>query len=260
MPTKRKLVASDDGVAISLEAMANAAGNAGDASAPRPPPGEPVNDPPRDPVPIPDPDPDQEDEPDLPDEDDPDVPDEDEPTDETDAEVDELLARDDSFHFAEPPTHPAPAAARGTVRYEARIQILDAWQYPGGLKDAPDWIDRNWVAYAADEDSLRNIPAGPCLRVPLASGEVAICRIGDFVAMQEIRLVADQPGDVRVEVWPQEQFFKLFMPVTTAMQAVPEKPHRPFMSGVTATIEHEPDPNVVSQGRQAEAVRSSQLR
>lgn len=106
-----------------------------------------------------------------------------------------------------------PRQARaGSVRYEGRIQVLDAFRYPGVLKDAPDWVDRNWIAFA-DHDDVRNIPAGPCLRVPLPSGVTAVCRVGDYVVQQEVRVALDTPGDVRIEVWPAEQFQKNFMPV-----------------------------------------------
>jgi len=98
------------------------------------------------------------------------------------------------------------------VRYESRIQILDAFQYPGSLKNAPDWVDRNWTAYAADYDPLREIDPGPCLRVPLSSGLIAICRVGDFVCRQSVTLAPGLPSDVRIEVWDRTQFEKLFVP------------------------------------------------
>lgn len=98
------------------------------------------------------------------------------------------------------------------VIYESRIRVLDAWQYPGNVPaSAPDWVDRNWIGWA-DFDNLRDIPAGPCLRVPLVSGDLAICRAGDYVARQEVLMMPDFPGDVRIEVWPKLQFEKLFMP------------------------------------------------
>lgn len=97
-------------------------------------------------------------------------------------------------------------------RYESRIQILDAYQYRGIVTDAPDWVDRNWIAYG-DPDDLRGIPAGPCLRVPLTSGLFVLCRVGDYVCQQEVRVAPDVPGDVRVEVWAKEAFQKNFMPV-----------------------------------------------
>ena len=100
-----------------------------------------------------------------------------------------------------PPSDPS-------LEYEQRIRILEAWKYPGQMKGAPDWVDRNWIGYA-DLDPLRGIEAGPCLRVPLASGIVAVARIGDYVCKQLVRL-SDDDEDVRIEVWPHEQFEKFF--------------------------------------------------
>lgn len=107
--------------------------------------------------------------------------------------------------------NPGAAYSPQAIRYEARIQILDAYQYPGGLTGAPDWVDRNWVGYA-DPDELRQIPAGPCLRVPLPVGLIAICRIGDYVCRQSVLLAPGLPADVRLEVWQREQFEKMFVP------------------------------------------------
>lgn len=101
----------------------------------------------------------------------------------------------------------------GAVRYEGRIRIMEAFQYMGGLASAPEWIDRNWVGYG-DHDDLRNIPAGPALRVPLRSGNIAVARIGDYIVQQEVLLSAGMPTELRVEVWPKDDFEKNFLPVT----------------------------------------------
>lgn len=98
------------------------------------------------------------------------------------------------------------------IRYEGRIRILDAFQYTGNLASAPEWVDRNWIAYG-DHDPLRSIEPGPMLRVPLPSGHFAHCRVGDYVAIQEVRLTANTPGDQRIEVWAKEDFRKNFLPV-----------------------------------------------
>lgn len=98
------------------------------------------------------------------------------------------------------------------VRYEGRIRILEAFQYLGRLDSAPTWIDRSWLGYA-DFDDLRKIEPGPCLRVPLTTGQNAICRIGDFCVQQEVVLQQGMLSDIRVEVWAKEDFVKNFMPV-----------------------------------------------
>jgi len=117
-----------------------------------------------------------------------------------------------------PPPRPAdPSADPIHRKYESRITIVDAWQYPGTLSQAPDWIDRNWAAWA-DYDQLRGLEPGPALRVP-THGEgyrEALCRIGDFVARQEVKLLADIPGEIKLEVWEKEQFERLFIPAEPA--------------------------------------------
>jgi hypothetical protein len=94
--------------------------------------------------------------------------------------------------------------------YRQRIRVLEAFQYRGQLRDAPAWVDRNWAAWA-EMDPLRNIDAGPAVRVPLPGGMNAMARVGDYIVQQEVQ-VTDRLTDVRVEVWPQEQFEKFFIP------------------------------------------------
>lgn len=101
---------------------------------------------------------------------------------------------------------------QGGIRYEGRIRVLDAFQYNGDLSKAPEWVDRNWLAYG-DHDPLRGIEPGPALRVPLPSGQHVMCRIGDYVVQQSVRLTADHPGDMRLEVWAKDDFRKNFLPV-----------------------------------------------
>lgn len=196
--------------------------------------------PPRLPPEAPDEDPD-EDENGVPPEKNPpeyeDMPPHDEPANPDDEDVDENasppLATGADVVF-EPANYPP---LTGTIRYESRIQILDAFQYPGSLVSAPAWVDRNWIGWANDQDDLRGIEPGPCLRVPLISGLVGICRIGDYVARQETRLVVDQPGEIRVEVWPQEQFAKMFLPVSAKDGS--GKAFHPFDPAHPPVIEHE---------------------
>lgn len=120
----------------------------------------------------------------------------------------------------DPAGSPASAALTGEIlprnsRYESRITILDAFHYPGSFREAPDWVDRNWLGYA-DDDPVRGIVAGPALRVPTHNrhGDVVLARVGDYVTRQEVRLAPDVPGDIRVEVWAKEQFEKMFLPVS----------------------------------------------
>lgn len=105
--------------------------------------------------------------------------------------------------------------------YRSRIRIVEAWRYPGSFKDAPAFIDRNWAAYA-DYDDERRIEAGPALRLPARTptGE-KLARKGDYVVRQQVSLADGVVDDVEIDVWPAEQFERLFMPVQ-------EKPFRPF--------------------------------
>lgn len=101
-----------------------------------------------------------------------------------------------------------------TLSYESRIRIVDAWQYPGNVISAPAWIDRDWIGYA-EWDPVRDIPAGPALRIPDDPENPVnhvICRVGDYVARQEILLATNLPGEIRIEVWPKDQFQRLFIP------------------------------------------------
>jgi hypothetical protein len=118
---------------------------------------------------------------------------------------------------------------RGNVRYESRIQIVDAWQYPGRLSPAtPDWIDRNWVGYA-DDDPIRQIAAGPCLRVPSSAdpAEVVLARIGDYVCRQQVLTDDGGPKVIRTEVWAAEQFQRLFVAVSPPADARVQPPAEP---------------------------------
>ena len=99
------------------------------------------------------------------------------------------------------------------IRYEGRIKIVDAWQYPGTLRGAPPYVDRNWVGWG-DYDPMRQIEPGPALRVPMLGGDIVMCRPGDYVVTQEVRIIADEPGELKVEVWEQQQFERLFLPVS----------------------------------------------
>lgn len=113
---------------------------------------------------------------------------------------------------------PAKAVVTSTgaeVTYESRIRIMDAWQYNRDLTTAPEWVDRNWVGWG-DHDQLRGIDAGPCLRVPDPKdpNAVILCRIGDYLARQEVVLGAG--SFVEIEVWEREQFQRLFMKVVEA--------------------------------------------
>lgn len=177
--------------------------------------------------PVPDPEPPDEDPPE-PDED-PDEPDEDEngepPSTPEDGEPEKHRSgslRSTESAIAHLPVHEGEIV-HDPVRYTSRITILDAWQYPGAVRDAPGWVDRNWVGWG-DYDPLRGIEPGPCLRVPLpwdpTGAQVALVRVGDYVARQEVA-IADGVVDIRIEAWNRDHFEKMFIPAVS-------KPFRPF--------------------------------
>lgn len=97
-----------------------------------------------------------------------------------------------------------------TVRYESRIRILEAWPYRGSVASAPAFVDRNWIGFA-DYDPVRQIEPGPCLRVPSGHDVVTICRPGDYIVRQETLLQPGVPSHETLEVWPGDQFQRLFI-------------------------------------------------
>lgn len=116
-----------------------------------------------------------------------------------------------------PPTSPPGyIAPTDNVTYESRIRILEAFRYPGSFRNAPDWIDRNWLGHG-DWDPLRQIEPGPALRVPVDSG-VVLARIGDYICQQSVSIAPGVPDEVKLEVWPAETFQKLFLPKVKSSQ------------------------------------------
>ena len=106
-----------------------------------------------------------------------------------------------------------------TVTYRSRISVVEAWRYPGQLAQAPQFIDRSWTAWA--EATIDGKPAGPALRIPVTrsiSGPPPIdgtklCRIGDYVVRQNVTLVDGLEPEEHLDVWPKDDFERLFMPV-----------------------------------------------
>ena len=122
---------------------------------------------------------------------------------------------------------PGPAASSSTPTaglkvYESRIHIVEAWQYPGSLADAPVFVERDWAAYA-DRDVLRRLEPGPALRVPVA-GQDKLCRIGDYVVRQKTTLLDGLEPEEGVDVWEKDEFERLFIPRRRQRPAV----YRPF--------------------------------
>jgi hypothetical protein len=125
-------------------------------------------------------------------------------------------AEDLGYGMVAMPTPPPTTIAN--VSYESRITIVEAFRYNGSLRDAPMWVNRNWLSHG-DYDPLRKIEPGPALRVPLPGGTV-LARIGDYVVIQSVLLSPGLEPEKRLEVWPAETFQKLFVP----------KPNKPLPS------------------------------
>lgn len=175
-------------------------------------------------------DPSNPDEPFIPD------PDGDEPKDPEDPQPaarlpDSTVAADNSTTAAaaSAPTNPkssTPTPTPQLTTYRSRIAVVEAWRYPGSLKEAPEFVDRSWAAYV-NEDEILNKPAGPALRVPVPRSAISpspadgvkICRVGDYMVLQKVTLAEEIEPEQTLDVWPKEEFEKLFIPETHPTQS-----------------------------------------
>ena len=114
---------------------------------------------------------------------------------------------------AEAPAEPAQTHAVPQVqRYESRIHIVEAWQYPGSLKNHPDFVDPSWTAWAEYDETTKQ-ESGPALRVP--TGRLAqdkLARKGDYVVRQLVTIDPTITPEVSVDVWAARDFERLFIP------------------------------------------------
>lgn len=101
----------------------------------------------------------------------------------------------------------APSLPPEGVVYRQRIQILEVYRYPGHLKQAPLWVDRNWIVFFTYDEAHPERKPGPGLRVP-GVGDV---HTGDFLVQQEVAL-DETTSDVRMAVYTPEEFFRWFIP------------------------------------------------
>lgn len=101
-----------------------------------------------------------------------------------------------------------PTEAMPNAQYVQRINVLEAFQYPGTLVNAPPWIDRNWIGWQ-DFDEVHNIPAGPALSIP----GVGVARRGDFVVQQSVMITEGGISDIKLAIYRPEEFYKWFLPV-----------------------------------------------
>jgi hypothetical protein len=101
-----------------------------------------------------------------------------------------------------------PVQKLGTAKYVQRIDVLEAFQYVGTLKDAPPWIDRNWTSYAGYDEVTKEEP-GPALKVP----GLGLCRKNWFIVQQAVRLDEAGTQDVRLAIYRPDDFYKWFLPL-----------------------------------------------
>jgi hypothetical protein len=104
---------------------------------------------------------------------------------------------------APPPRYvPEPLKdAKPIRRYASRVDVLEAWQFPGNFAGSPGWIDNNWLGYHD----------GVVVMVPQGAGLPDIhCRKGDWVVYQERQ---DNNGKALLRelvVYPDHAFNLLF--------------------------------------------------
>lgn len=98
------------------------------------------------------------------------------------------------------------------VRYEGRVRVIEAWRFDGVIHNAPEYVDRNWLAYGGYDDE-RKIQPGPMIQMPMdPQGRThKDCRIGDYIVRQEIKLNLDRPPEEKIEVWPRDEFERVFI-------------------------------------------------
>lgn len=106
------------------------------------------------------------------------------------------------------------------VRYAARIEILQAYQFDGRLWDAPAWVDKNWLAWAdADPNSPVRGEAGPALDVIDGRRHVGTARKGDWVVRQTTTMDdKHSPTGLstvhdHLAVIPADEFSRLYLPI-----------------------------------------------
>ena len=103
------------------------------------------------------------------------------------------------------------------VRYAARIEILQAYQFDGRLYDAPDWVDKNWLSWVEADNFGRE--AGPSLDVMDGRRSVGTARKGDWVVRQTTTMDdKHSPTGLttvhdHLAVIPRDEFTRLYLPI-----------------------------------------------
>lgn len=77
----------------------------------------------------------------------------------------------------------APADA-SNIRYESRINVVNAYRFDGRVAEAPPWIDRSGACYKDGAPALR-------IENPDNEHQPTIVRVGDYILVQDI--IIDDP-------------------------------------------------------------------
>lgn len=118
--------------------------------------------------------------------------------------------RDDAQAYKDQALDPEsdPHGTNFVVRYMARIEILEAYQFMGNLGKAPTWVDKNWLG-SADE--------GPTLNVTDVKDRfLGTAKRGDWIVRQNTLIDdATSPGGTsvlpdHVAVIPASEFNRLY--------------------------------------------------
>lgn len=91
------------------------------------------------------------------------------------------------------------------VRYVARVEIREAWQFNANLAAAPSWVDRNWLAW---DD-------GAAVRVVRPDGSlIGVARVGDWIVRQNTSVDGPDGDAIKVmdqmAVIPGPEFARLY--------------------------------------------------
>jgi hypothetical protein len=110
-----------------------------------------------------------------------------------------------------PPAPVLPSLAKLPIvpnkRYATRVDVIEAYQFDNQLHKAPDWVDRNWLAYHD----------GPVIDVPQSPPMPPVhCKVGDWIVYQERMNEDGSPMMRELVVYPDQAFRLLFREVTNA--------------------------------------------
>jgi hypothetical protein len=89
--------------------------------------------------------------------------------------------------------------------YRSRVSVSTAYRYDGAVRSAPEFIDRNWMAY----DN-----GGPALNIP----NVGLLHVGEWLVIQDI---LDDDGSIALtefKIYDDDTFHGMFMPASAGKQ------------------------------------------